>query len=320
MPSRHGGADAPRSARRWRSLAAWAAALSSVACYGVVEGTIVPVGEKASAGSAGGSGPSGAGATGGTAPGSAGSFCEVSALLAARCVSCHSDPLPRGVPMTLTAPADLTAPSSNDPARSVIDVSIERLRDPEAPMPPAPANPPTSAEADILEAWVQNGMPADCDSGTAGSGGVVGNPYDTPVTCTSDRYWTQGNEGSRSMRPGGECIDCHDNGPKDGPPFALAGTVYPSAHEPNDCDGANGTSTSAEVIVIDANGKTFTMAVNPVGNFYYETEEPFAFPYRAKVVSEGRERLMAGEQTTGDCNGCHTESGAEDAPGRIVLP
>jgi len=218
--------------------------------------------------------------------------------------------------MTLTGYDDLIAPSSNDPARTVVDVSIERLRDPMAPMPPAPANPPTPTEADVLSAWVASGMPTVCDSG---GGGVIENPYATPVTCTSGTYWTGGDEGSRSMRPGGTCIDCHDSGPKDGPPFALAGTVYPSAHEPDDCNGID-ASSPAEVIVVDAEGRTFTMSVNSVGNFYYETENAFAFPYRAKVVRDGRERVMVDEQTSGDCNACHTESGAEDAPGRIMAP
>jgi hypothetical protein len=29
---------------------------------------------------------------------------------------------------------------------------------------------------------------------------------------------------------------------------------------------------------------------------------------------------MAAAQTVGDCNSCHTENGAQGAPGRIYLP
>jgi hypothetical protein len=43
-------------------------------------------------------------------------------------------------------------------------------------------------------------------------------------------------------------------------------------------------------------------------------------PFRAKVVADGRERVMLMPQTNGDCNACHTESGKNGAPGRIVLP
>jgi hypothetical protein len=44
------------------------------------------------------------------------------------------------------------------------------------------------------------------------------------------------------------------------------------------------------------------------------------FPYSAKVSYMGRERAMAAMQTTGDCNSCHTQGGANSAPGRILLP
>jgi hypothetical protein len=45
-----------------------------------------------------------------------------------------------------------------------------------------------------------------------------------------------------------------------------------------------------------------------------------ATPFRAKVTYMGRERDMAAGQTSGDCNACHTQSGAMSAPGRIILP
>jgi hypothetical protein len=96
----------------------------------------------------------------------------------------------------------------------------------------------------------------------------------------------------------------------------LAGTVYPTAHEPIDC---NGTSVSgATVVVTDAANRVITMNVNAVGNFYTQTQ--LALPFHAKVVYQGRERAMSAAQTSGDCNGCHTESGAMSAPGRIMLP
>jgi len=42
--------------------------------------------------------------------------------------------------------------------------------------------------------------------------------------------------------------------------------------------------------------------------------------FRAKVVYQGRERIMTVAQTIGDCNSCHTQYGANNAPGRILLP
>ena len=68
----------------------------------------------------------------------------------------------------------------------------------------------------------------------------------------------------------------------------------------------------------DANGHTLTIAVNSAGNFY--TTAAVATPFHAKVVYGAAERAMSAAQTSGDCNSCHTESGANSAPGRIMLP
>ena len=58
--------------------------------------------------------------------------------------------------------------------------------------------------------------------------------------------WTQSNRGSADMNPGRACITCHST--MNGPSLTIAGTVYPSAHEPNLCNGANG-SNGARVVV-----------------------------------------------------------------------
>jgi hypothetical protein len=59
--------------------------------------------------------------------------------------------------------------------------------------------------------------------------------------------------------------------------------------------------------------------VNDAGNFFLEAPS-FAYPYQAKVVYQGRERVMVEAQMSGDCNDCHTQAGREKAPGRIFLP
>src|SRR4030095_1003320 len=97
----------------------------------------------------------------------------------------------------------------------------------------------------------------------------------------------------------------------------LAGTVYPTAHEPDLCYGANGTN-GAQVIITGADNQIITLIPNAAGNFYYGGA--LARPYRAKVVYMGRERVMGVAQTSGDCNACHTQTGAMNAPGRILLP
>ena len=114
------------------------------------------------------------------------------------------------------------------------------------------------------------------------------------------------------MHPGGDCISCHTQ--RHGPTLTIAGTVYASGHEPTDCNGASG----ATVIVTDAAGQMLSIATNPAGNFYYRGA--LTPPFHAVVVYQGRTRAMSSAQTSGDCNSCHTESGANGAPGRIALP
>lgn len=152
------------------------------------------------------------------------------------------------------------------------------------------------------------------DAGTSADSSIVdGVDFSTPTTCTSGATWTRGDRGSASMHPGAACIACHKT--ERGPTFTIAGTVYPSGHEPDDCNGVAG---GASVVVTDANGKVATLTVNAAGNFYSSTA--LTPPYSAKVVKGGVERAMVATQQSGDCNSCHTLDGTNNAPGRIVSP
>jgi hypothetical protein len=115
------------------------------------------------------------------------------------------------------------------------------------------------------------------------------------------------------MHPGVACIQCHET--DRGPRLTIAGTVYPTAHEPDDC---NGVAASVEVDIADADGNVFRVPVNAAGNFY--ATQLVTMPFHAKVVAAGREIAMNAAQTSGDCNSCHTEQGANSAPGRITAP
>jgi hypothetical protein len=151
--------------------------------------------------------------------------------------------------------------------------------------------------------------------GGGGSGGASSDPFAVAPICTSGMTWTRGDHGSPDMNPGRACIACHTA--DDGPALTIAGTVYPTAHEPDLCDGANG-STGVLVTIVGADGQTLTLTPGASGNFTSKTR--VMLPYQAKVSYMGRDRTMAKLQTSGDCDGCHTQSGANGAPGRIVLP
>ena len=164
------------------------------------------------------------------------------------------------------------------------------------------------------------------DAGSSGSGGSDGgvpdagpppppDPLDAAPTCTSNSTWTLGTHKSPDMEPGHACITCHTQ--QGGPRFSVAGTVYPTGHEPDDCNGS--PAGGAVVTVTDAHGVTASFTASGVsGNFRGTTA--LTFPITAKVTFNGKTRAMAAAVSTGDCNSCHTQTGSSAAPGRITLP
>jgi hypothetical protein len=76
----------------------------------------------------------------------------------------------------------------------------------------------------------------------------------------------------------------------------------------------------ALVVITDANNAETRLTPNSMGNFYLERVS-IAIPFHAKVVNgSGGVLEMAAAQTVGDCNSCHTQTGANAAPGRILAP
>lgn len=272
-----------------------------------------------SAGSGGGNGGGGSSGKGGGSgnpdAGGTGSLpCDVQTLLVNRCDSCHGTTPAGGAPRSLVTYADLTSTDMSNPALTEAQAALARMQSTTSPMPPAPASPATSAEIATLQNWVNSGYPSGSCSGDAGV--PTNDPLNAPPTCTSKTTYG-GGEGSSVMDPGQACITCHASS-GEAPKFVIAGTLYPTGHEPNNCNGVNGT-TGAKVVVTGSSGASVTLTPNSAGNFYSSTA--LAGPYQAKVVSAtGAERVMTTKATTGDCNSCHTQNGANGAPGRITLP
>jgi hypothetical protein len=168
--------------------------------------------------------------------------------------------------------------------------------------------------------------------GSAGTGtiGVEAGPPDMtftgPSVCASGQLFSGDGDGAgASMYPGRACDACHSQG--EGPLLAVGGTVFDTGHVPDDClptAAASADLTQATVVIHDAAGTEHTLAVNGNGNFDIKGSIPY--PYTAKVVYQGKERAMAESQSSGDCNGCHTDTGTSTtpggppAPGRIALP
>ena len=234
--------------------------------------------------------------------------CDVAQALAS-CLSCHGPTPSGGAPISLASYADLTATASD--GRTEAEHAVDRMNGTPSPMPPAPAAPPSATDIAAIQSWITAGYPQGTCQTT--------DPYNTPTVCTSGLSGTSG--GSSLMRPGEACINCHLSTGGEGPIYPFMGTVYPTAHEPNNCIGASSISYSGvQVVVTDKNGSTFTMTPNFAGNFLGPSAGSPVMPYTAKVTYQGRERVMSTPQTSGDCNSCHTETGTNGAPGRIMLP
>ncbi len=229
--------------------------------------------------------------------------CDVASAILI-CQSCHGTTPAAGAPMSLVSRADLMADSPQYPGQTEAQRAVARMQGNPSIMPPAPASPSPQTDIDAINAWIAAGYPA----GTCGGYTSV---------CTSGIAGTT-NE-SQSMRPGEACISCHSS-QGDGPIETFMGTVFPTLHEPNDCVGASSADYSGvQVIMIDAKGQEFTLTPNSGGNFL-GSPGSFTMPFTAKVTYQGREIAMTTPQTNGDCNSCHTELGANGAPGRIHLP
>jgi hypothetical protein len=176
---------------------------------------------------------------------------------------------------------------------------------------PPPA--PTAEDASIADA-AEGGAPKS-DGGTDAGGDAGRDAGPVTVTCSSATYWDTSAPSSEYMHPGKTCIACHSA--QGGPAYVIAGTVYPTMHEPDDCNGVDGTATSMTILIIDAAGVTHTIPVDESGNFKRVTSVPL--PYRATVISGGNVREMRTPQFDGDCNGCHSTLGNK-SPGRVMAP
>jgi mono/diheme cytochrome c family protein len=254
---------------------------------------------------------------------------DVAAVLERRCQACHgARPLP-GVGGSLTTYTDFLRASESDPTLSVGRTALMRTKDMNTPMPPLPGTPLDASESATLAQWIESQLigcpPQPSAAGPRPDGGVTGplpDLYTRPSACSRGITWKGGgdDDGSPLMDPGQACVACHKKG--EAPRFVVGGTVYATAHEPNNCYGSDGkgAAAGAVVVVVDKEGKSVTLPINAAGNFYAGTKTALVPPLRAKVVHGGRERIMIRDVPDGDCNRCHSDAGSEKALGRLILP
>lgn len=250
--------------------------------------------------------------------GASGLPCDVAQVLANNCWSCHGTTPTKDAAISLATYADLMKQKGS---KTYAQVSLDQIH--AGSMPKGGGL--SDADKATFEAWVSGGAKTDtCSDPSLTAGNDVA--LNASPTCTSKSTWKGGNRESELMNPGMACIDCHSSG--EGPTFTIAGTIYPTGHEPDRCNGkaidANGNAVgTVKVQVLDATGKKVAEATpNSVGNFYLSRRDLAAIPKGGKVqvVSSTGTRAMGDTPSSGDCNSCHTQNGANDAPGRIVYP
>ena len=267
------------------------------------------------------------GAGGGTGSQLTGLPCDVATVVAARCASCHGQTPTGGAPITLLSRDDFMKASAVDPQQSYGQRSVTRMQATSAMMPPSVSAPQSAIDA--MTTWVAAGMPAGpCDSVAAGkiwppdhtclSGGTK--PMPTP----SDAH------GSSTMAPGLACIACHsgtnfnNQNPgglsEFGEIHTFMGTVFAAPHEKDLCTPSLPVTGKVQILAADSDTVLLQMSYGTSGNFYGNLSSRPA-TWRARVItSNGATRTMAGPQSDGDCNTCHTVDGEQNAPGRIYLP
>jgi len=144
-----------------------------------------------------------------------------------------------------------------------------------------------------------------------GCGGSDGESASSLENCSTAPAADADEEGEY-MRPGGNCISCHQQ--EGGPHYKVAGTVMGDYVDDDDCEGIDGVV----VELTGADGEVITLDTNEVGNFFYEGK--LATPYTARVLDGDAELVMEAAQNDGNCMNCHSSLGAAGSPGRIVIP
>jgi hypothetical protein len=143
--------------------------------------------------------------------------CDVAAVFAARCTSCHSDPPLASALAGLVSYSDLTAVSHEDPTKNEAQLSLSRMQKTASPMPPSGL--PPAADVTTLQNWVNAGFPTGSCGAPAGTdGGSVAPPpaADSGTGAATDLPC------EIAALLSANCTSCHSDPPI---PSAVAGLV-----------------------------------------------------------------------------------------------
>lgn len=123
--------------------------------------------------------------------GSAALPCDVDAILANNCRTCHSAPPRYGAPMPLMTWEHLHARAVSDPAKQVYELVTLKIANDASPMPPAPNARLPLADRKVLEDWARAGGPRGpeaCENATKSTASTVACTPD--LTLAPSEPWT----------------------------------------------------------------------------------------------------------------------------------
>lgn len=232
--------------------------------------------------------------------------CDVQQLVTSACNDCHTSPAMGGAPFALLTHADVKAAS----ARMLLRMQAGTM--PPAPRPAVPA----SAIAQFAE-WIDAGFP---EVGTCSPIPDAGMQDAGPTTtCASGVFYDQLTEPpGELMNPGLSCPTCHIANNLFYVAFTYAGTVMAGPREKSTCKPPAGFDGGTVEILFPDGGTAWKTDVNSSGNF--RTLDAGPAPYVARLTRGGQTKVSQTTHTSGDCNSCHTEQGANGASGRLTFP
>ncbi len=112
--------------------------------------------------------------------------CDIDAVLATNCRSCHGSPPLFGAPMPLVTLADLHAPTPSNASVPVYTTVGTRTHDDAKPMPPAPNARLGAADQATLDAWIASGAPAGNGAACTGGSSTTSGGEDASASGSDD--------------------------------------------------------------------------------------------------------------------------------------
>jgi hypothetical protein len=252
---------------------------------------VSPVGGSQDGGS-NSSGSHDASSSGSASAGGTGVPCDIATYFAQACTSCHGDPPLASALSGLVTYSDLKATAKEDTTKNEAQLSLARMQNATSPMPPGGVAP--AADVTALQNWINAGYPmGSCE------GGAAPPAASPPVSVFSGAPAYAQQVGSSSHNAGQDCIGCHEHAGS----FTIGGTVY---------DGSGNAVSGAEVRVVDATSKAFSVYTGSNGTFHSSTS--FTAPAHIGVrdathTADMITALQSGSQppapSGGACSGCH---------------